>query len=75
MNRAKENKDKDSKERLTKDAKRNLIEEVKKAKPMFENIDFVVGGTDKPFVPILDPKAHALTGEMHSRRWITLTIM
>ena len=34
-----------------------------KSKTMTKNVDFIVGGTEKPFVPILDPKAHALTGQ------------
>ena len=36
-----------------------------KTKTMTENVDFVVGGTEKPFVPILDPRAHALTGRLY----------
>ena len=43
--------------------KRASKEEDKKSKTMTENVDFIVGGTEKPFVPILDPKAHALTGQ------------
>ena len=43
--------------------KRASKEEENKSKTMTENVDFIVGGTEKPFVPILDPKAHALTGQ------------
>ncbi|KAL5259398.1 hypothetical protein ACHWQZ_G009743 [Mnemiopsis leidyi] len=42
-------------------SKRSSKEVKNKTKTMTENVDFVVGGTEKPFVPILDPRAHALT--------------
>ena len=32
-------------------------------KKLLENVDYVVAGSDKPHIPLLDPRAHALTGK------------
>lgn len=37
----------------------------KKFGELKENVDYITGDKEKPFIPILDPKAHALTGSYH----------
>ena len=53
---------KSKEEQPVKEVRKKSKEEVKKSKQMIANPNYVVGGAETPFVPILDPKAHALTG-------------
>ena len=48
---------------VRKEVKKTSFKEDSKTKSITKSVDFVVGGAEKPFVPILDPKAHALTGK------------